>query len=32
VTSEGMKERAEKVAATVDGVKRVDNVLIVKPK
>jgi hyperosmotically inducible protein len=32
VTSEGMKERAEKVAAMVDGVKRVDNVLIVKPK
>jgi hyperosmotically inducible periplasmic protein len=32
VTSESMKERAEKVASKVDGVQRVDNVLIVKPK
>ena len=32
VTSEGMKERAAKVASKVDGVKSVDNVLIVKPK
>lgn len=32
VTGEGMKERAARVAADVSGVKRVDNVLIVKPK
>ncbi len=32
VTSEGMKQRAGKVAAGVSGVKRVDNVLVVKPK
>jgi hyperosmotically inducible protein len=32
VTSQGMKERAGKVAATVSGVKQVDNVLVVKPK
>ena len=32
VTSAGMKERAGKIAADVAGVKRVDNVLVVKPK
>ena len=32
VTSAGMKERAGKVAAAVEGVKQVDNVLLVKPK
>ena len=32
VTSQGMKERAGKVAADVSGVKQVDNVLVVKPK
>jgi hyperosmotically inducible protein len=32
VTSEGMKERAGAVAARVNGVKQVDNVLVVKPK
>ena len=32
VTGEGMKERAGQVAAAVSGVKRVDNVLLVKPK
>jgi hyperosmotically inducible protein len=31
VTSAGMRDRAGKVAASVDGVKRVDNVLVVKP-
>lgn len=32
VTSNGMKERAGKVAAAVEGVKSVDNVLVVKPR
>jgi hypothetical protein len=32
VTSQGMKDKAGKVAAGVDGVTRVDNVLLVKPK
>lgn len=32
VTSAAMKERAGKVAAGIDGVVRVDNVLLVKPK
>ena len=32
VTSAGMKERAGKVAAAVEGVKQVDNALLVKPK
>jgi len=32
VTSEGMKERALKIAADVPGVQRVDDALIVKPK
>jgi hyperosmotically inducible protein len=32
VTSQGMKERAGKVAGDVSGVKQVDNVLVVKPK
>jgi hyperosmotically inducible protein len=32
VTGEGMKDRAGQVAAGVSGVKRVDNVLIVKPQ
>jgi hyperosmotically inducible protein len=32
VTSAGMKERAGKVAAGVEGVRQVDNVLQVKPK
>lgn len=32
VTSEGMKDRAGKIAAGVDGVTHVDNVLLVKPK
>ena len=32
VTSQGMKERAGQVAAAVSGVKKVDNVLLVKPK
>lgn len=32
VTGQGMKDRAGKVAAGVSGVKRVDNVLIVKPE
>lgn len=32
VTSSGMKDRAGKVAAGVSGVKRVDNVLQVKPR
>ena len=32
VTSAAMKERAGTVAAGIDGVKRVDNVLLVKPK
>jgi hyperosmotically inducible protein len=32
VTSEGMRERAAKIAADVAGVQRVDNALIVKPK
>ena len=32
VTSAGMRDRAGKVAAGVDGVKRVDNVLVVKPR
>jgi hyperosmotically inducible periplasmic protein len=32
VTSEAMKKRAGEVAAGVEGVTRVDNVLIVKPK
>ncbi len=31
VTSAGMKERAGQVAASVSGVKQVDNVLVVKP-
>lgn len=32
VSGEGMRERAGKVAGDVSGVKRVENVLIVKPK
>ena len=32
VTSPGMRERAAKVAAGVDGVKRVENALIIKPE
>jgi osmotically-inducible protein OsmY len=32
VTSAAMKERAGQVAAGIDGVTRVDNVLLVKPK
>jgi hyperosmotically inducible protein len=32
VTSAGMRDRAGKVAASVDGVQRVDNVLVVKPR
>jgi hyperosmotically inducible protein len=32
VTSNGMKERAGKVAEGVNGVKKVDNALVVKPK
>ena len=32
VTSERMKERAAKVAADVEGVKQVDNALVVKPQ
>ena len=32
VTSAAMKERAGKVAAGIDGVARVDNVLLVKPQ
>jgi hyperosmotically inducible protein len=32
VTSAAMKERAGQVAAAVNGVKQVDNVLVIKPK
>jgi osmotically-inducible protein OsmY len=32
VTSAAMKDRAGKVAAGIDGVTRVDNVLLVKPQ
>ncbi len=32
VTSQGMKERAGKLAASIEGVKSVDNALLVKPK
>ena len=32
VTSQGMKERAGKLAASIEGVKSVDNALLVKPR
>lgn len=32
VTSDGMRARAEKIAVGIHGVKRVDNVLLVKPE
>jgi len=32
VASEAMKEKAGRVAAGIDGVKRVDNALMVKPR
>ena len=32
VTSAGMKDRAGQVAASVPGVTKVDNVLVVKPQ